>query len=281
MTRPRAGSATQIGQRALVTGASSGIGAAFAERLAADGFNLIVVARRRARLEALARRLRKAHGVEVDVLVADLTRPPALAPVERTLRRRGVELLVNCAGFGGYMPFVRLPADRAEALVRLHVVASTRLTRAALPAMIARGSGAVINVASALAFSASDPAAYLPDRAVYAAAKSYMVTFTELLSHELHGSGVKMQALCPGIVRTEFHKVAGFDVSRVPIAMSAEDVVQASLAGLRAGDVICIPALDRPSTVAAFQEKRARLFHAAGSGTLAKRYRRRPSGAPP
>jgi hypothetical protein len=262
------------GRCALVTGASSGIGAAFARRLAGDGFHLIIVARRRSRLDALARRLRKEFGVDVDVLVADLTQPRELDLVERTLRRRStVELLANCAGFAGYMPFVEQPPDRAEALIRLHIIALTRLTRAALPKMIARGRGAVINVSSALAFSASEAGSYLPNRAVYAGAKSYIATFTELLSHELQGSGVTVQALCPGMVRTEFHKVAGYDISGVPIVMEPDDVVQASLAALRLGDVICIPSLNRPSVASEFRRKRSRLFESGGSATLAPRYR--------
>ncbi len=258
----------------MVTGASSGIGAAFAERLAREGFDLIVVARRRGRLESLARRLRKQSGIEVEVLVADLTQPSELLAVERTLRRnRRLELLANCAGFAGYMPFVELPPDRAESLIRLHVLALTRLTRAALPGMIARGSGTIINVSSALAFSASEPESYLPHRAVYAGAKSYIATFTEVLARELKGSGVAVQALCPGMVRTEFHKVAGYDVAGVPILMTPEDVVQASLAALRSGEVICIPSLNRPSAVAEYQAKRSRLFETAGSSALASRYR--------
>jgi short-subunit dehydrogenase len=132
----------------------------------------------------------------------------------------------------------------------------------------------VINVSSALAFSASEAGSYLPNRAVYAGAKSYIVTFTELLANELQGSGVMVQALCPGMVRTEFHKVAGYDISGVPIVMEPDDVVQASLAALRLGDVICIPSLNRLSVVAEFRGKRSRLFESGGSGTLAPRYRR-------
>jgi short-subunit dehydrogenase len=158
---------------ALVTGASSGIGAAFAERLARDSYDLVVVARRLQRLEELARRLRKGQETEVEVLVADLTKPAELRAVEERIRGTGnleFELLVNNAGFSGYMPFIDLDPDRAEELVQLQVVAPTRLIRAALPGMIARGHGAVINVSSLLAFSASVPAAApLPKRVTYAA----------------------------------------------------------------------------------------------------------------
>ncbi len=138
--------------RALVTGASSGIAAAFAERLADDGHDLIVVARRRERLEQLAQRLRREQGIAVEVLVADLTQPSELHAVEkRAAGDPALELPINNAGFGAYMPFVQLAPDRAEELIRLQIVALTRLTRAALPGMIARGRGAIINVSSLLA----------------------------------------------------------------------------------------------------------------------------------
>ena len=259
---------------ALVTGASSGIGAAFAERLARDGCDLVIVARRRDRLEALADRLRSDAGVEVDVLAADLTEPAGLRDVEQAIDGCGaLAFLVNCAGAAGYMPFVSLPPARAEALVRLHIVAPTRLTRAALPAMIARGRGVVINVSSALAFSASAPAPPLPHRAVYAAAKSYLNTFTEILADELRGTGVQVQALCPGIVRTEFHAVAGYDVSHVPFALEAADVVAASLAAVRLGEVVCMPSLEDVALLADAEASRARLLDGARSASVARRYR--------
>jgi len=132
--------------RAAVTGASSGIGAAFAERLARDQYDLVVVARRRERLEALAQRLQENQGVNVQVVAADLTHSAELQALEKRLAEdTALELLVNDAGFGGYMPFVTLDPDRAEELIRLQVVAVTRLTRAALPGMIARRHGAIIN----------------------------------------------------------------------------------------------------------------------------------------
>ncbi|MDE3095695.1 MAG: SDR family oxidoreductase [Chloroflexota bacterium] len=259
---------------ALVTGASSGIGAAFADRFARDGHDLVVVARRRDRLEALADRLRSETGVEVSVLAADLTDPAGLRDVEHAIDGcGGLEFLVNCAGAAGYMPFVSLPPARAEELIRLHVVAPTRLTRAALPAMIARGRGVVINVSSALAFSGSAPAPPLPQRAVYAAAKSYLNTFTEILANELAGTGVEVQALCPGIVRTEFHTVAGYDVSHVAFALEPADVVAASLAGVRLGEVICMPSLDNAALLADAEASHGRLLDGARSGSVARRYR--------
>jgi short-subunit dehydrogenase len=260
--------------RALVTGASSGIGKAFAERLARDRYDLILVARRRDRLEALAERLRELSSVSVDVLAADLTKSDELEKVEsRIAREPALDLLVNNAGFGGYMPFVELAPERAEALIRLQVLAVTLLTRAALPGMIARGNGAVINVSSRLAFSGSLPSPPLPKRAVYAATKSYINTFSRIVANELAGTGVRVQALCPGVVRTEFHEVQGMDASRFPVGiMSPEDLVAASLAGLERDEVICIPALDDPGLLAAVEESERRLFEESRGGEPSKRY---------
>ncbi len=261
---------------ALVTGASSGIGAAFAERLARDQYDVMVVARRRERLEALAQRLRQAHRVEVEVLVADLTQRDQLQAVERRIGDApNLTLLVNNAGFGGYMPFVNLDPDRAEELIRLQVVAVTRLTRAALPGMIARGHGAIINVSSRLAFSAALSAPTMPRRATYAATKAYINTFTRILHDELAGTGVQVQALCPGVVRTEFHERMGQDPSRIPaaIVMSPEDIVEASLAGLKLGEVICVPALDDPARLAQIEQDQRQLWEHSGGNTIAGRYR--------
>jgi short-subunit dehydrogenase len=262
--------------RALVTGASSGIGAAFAERLARDQYDVIVVARRRERLEALVQRLHEQHHVEVEVMAADLTQRDQLQAVEQSIAQdAALELLVNNAGFGGYMPFIQLDADRAEELIRLQVLAVTRLTRAALPGMIARGHGAIINVASRLAFSAALSAPNMPRRATYAATKAYVVTFTQLLHDELAETGVRVQALCPGVVRTEFHERMGQDPARIPaaIVMSPEDVVKASLAGLKLDEVICVPALDDPSLVTQIQRDERQLWEHSNGNTIADRYR--------
>ncbi len=260
--------------RAVVTGASSGIGAAFAERLARDGYDQVVVARRRDRLEALAQRLRDERGVTVEVVVADLTQPDDLRTVERRVADdNSLALLVNNAGFGGYMPFATLDPDKAEELIRLQVVAVTRLSRAALPGMIARGRGAIINVSSRLAFSGPLPSPPLPKRATYAATKAYVNTFTQILHSELEGTGVRVQALCPGLVRTEFHERMGMDPGRLPAAiMAPEDVVEASLVALKLGEVICMPALDDPGVLAQVEEGHRRVIERSSSGALAARY---------
>jgi hypothetical protein len=262
--------------RAAVTGASSGIGAAFAERLARDHYDLLLVARRRERLDALARRLSDAHGVQVEVIAADLVEPGELQRVEKRIAEdEALELLVNNAGFGAYMPFVALDPDRAEDLIRVHVLAVTRLTRAALPGMIARGRGAIVNVSSRLAFSASLPSPPLPRRAVYAAAKAYITTFTQILADELKDTGVRVQALCPAIVRTEFHEQMGRDPSEFPPdkVMAPEAVVDASLACLALGDVLCIPTLDDPEYAARLAQSERELFQNSDRGAVAARYR--------
>jgi len=261
--------------RALVTGASSGIGLAFAERLAHDQYDLILVARNRERLEALAKKLRETERVDVQVLAADLSKSSELLNVEKKISEdTSLELLINNAGFGGYKPFVTLEPERAEELINLQVLAVTRLTRAALPGMVARGKGAIINVSSRLAFSGSVNEERLPKRAVYAATKSYINTFTQILSNELAGTGVKVQALCPGVVSTEFHTRQGIDPSRFPAAIvsRAEDVVSASLAGLRLGEVICIPGLDDPKLLEQFYASQQQMFDRTGGGNINPRY---------
>jgi short-subunit dehydrogenase len=267
---------TSARPRALVTGASSGIGAAFAERLARDQHDLIIVARRRERLEALAQRLHETHHVTVEVMVADLTQPGNLHAVEKCITEdTALELLVNNAGFGGYMPFVALDADRAEELISLQVVAVTRLTRAALPGMLAHGHGAIINVSSRLAFSAALSAPNMPKRATYAATKAYINTFTQILHDELAGTGVQVQALCPGVVRTEFHERMGQDSNRIPaaIVMKPEDIVEASLTGLKLGEVICVPTLDDPNLLTQIQQDERQLWEHSNGNTIARRYR--------
>jgi short-subunit dehydrogenase len=267
----------QARRRALITGASSGIGAAFAERLARDGYDLVVVARRRERLMALAERLHGAHGIVVEVLAADLIRADDLLRVEQRLAADdAVSLLVNNAGFGGYAPFLDLDPDRAEELIRLHTVAPVRLARAALPGMVARGRGAIVNVSSMLAYSAGAPiSGPFPKRAVYAAAKSFTNTFTEILHGELEGTGVQVQALCPAIVRTEFHRVSPIDMSRMPAdsIMEPEGVVQASLTALRLGEVICVPFLDDASMLTESRNGAFREAMSTRRDTVAPHYR--------
>jgi short-subunit dehydrogenase len=261
--------------RALVTGASSGIGMAFAERLAKDGYDLIIVARRRDTLEELANRLQEHYRVDVEVLVADLSKHDSRRTVEKRIAQdSALEMLVNNAGFGGYMPFIELDPDKAEELINLQVLAVTRLTRAALPSMVARGRGSIINVSSRLGFSGSMGSSQLPNRATYAGTKAFINTFSQLLHSELEGTGVQVQALCPGVVRTEFHERMGIDPNRYPaaIVMKPEQVVDASLAGLKLGEVICVPALEDSSLLTQIQEGERKFFELSRTSSVAKRY---------
>lgn len=262
--------------RALVTGASSGIGLAFAQRLATDGYDLILVARRNDRLTQLARSLENVCAM-AEVLVADLASPEGLAIVEKRAATGDVTMLINNAGFQSYMPFVQLDPDLAEAQIRVQVSAIVRLSRAVLPAMLARNAGSIVNVSSMLAFSAGMDQPFLPKRATYAATKAFVNSFTETLSSELVGTGVKIQALCPAVVRTEFHDVDGKPALRpnVPV-MEPEDVVEASLAGLALGDVICSPALRDRTLIEHERQARHALFGGGRGAELSPRYRAKP-----
>ncbi len=193
------------GRRALITGASSGIGADMARRLAEEGANLVLVARREDRLEALADELIAAHGVEVDVLPADLTRPdaPRLLHDRTEAAGKPIDLLINNAGFGDYAPFLDVGWERYADLLRVNAVALTELTRRFLPDMVSRGRGQVVNVASTGAFMP------VPDFAVYAATKAYVLSFSEAVDEELRGTGVRVQCVCPGGTHTGFLEVAG------------------------------------------------------------------------
>jgi len=222
----------------LVTGASAGIGLAFAERLARDQYDLVLVARSRDRLEEIAKRLREERGMAVEVLVADLTQPEQLRLVEqRVAEDSTLDLLVNNAGFGTQGRFAELDVDREEEEIRLNVLALVRLTRAALPHMLERGCGQIVNVSSMAGFY---PGPYL---ATYGATKAFVTSFTESIAGEIQGSGVRIQALCPGFTRTEFQERASIDASQIPAFawMTADAVVEASLAGLARGDVIVVP----------------------------------------
>jgi hypothetical protein len=223
-------------RRAVVTGASSGIGAAFATRLARDGYDVTIVARTGARLEELATRLR-AHGGAVDVLTADLVDAAGLETVATQVGRVPLDLLVNNAGFGTIGPFAELDPVREEDAIRLNVIALMRLTRAALPGMIARGAGAIINVSSIGAFQPG------PYNATYSATKAWVNSFTEALYEELRGTRVHVLALCPGFTRTEFQQRAGIATEKIPnfLWMSADAVVDAALAGVRRGEIVCVP----------------------------------------
>ncbi len=225
---------------ALITGASSGIGRAFAERLAADGYDLVVVGRRKDRLDALASSL----ATKVEVVSADLATEQGVRTVADIAAGRSLTMLINNAGVAHYMRFVDLPPATAQELMNVKMTAPTLLTRAAVPGMISRGAGTVLNVAGMLAFGGSAPAAPPPSqRAVYVGTLAYTVAMTQTLHAELHGTGVRVHVVCPGIVATEFHEVQGMDLSAFP-RMTAADVVSGALAGIELGETVITPGVE-------------------------------------
>jgi uncharacterized protein len=259
--------------KALVTGASAGIGQAFAEHLARDGYDLVLVARRTERLNELGKRLHEDHGVDVKVESRDLGSPNDLTALcDRVGSGPALDLLVNNAGFGAYMPFAQLPPERNEELIRVQAIAPTALTRAALPAMLAAGRGAIVNIASLLAFSGFADSPMLPARAIYSATKSFLVTFSELLSLELKGSGVRVMVVCPGFVKTEFHPVQGMDISQLPFVAPPEVIVQATMAGLAKGELFCFPTMAEVEALERLKAAEMELLAGGRSGTLASRY---------
>jgi uncharacterized protein len=215
------------GQRALVTGASSGIGAAFARELARRGANLVLVARSQDKLTALADELSASFGVSADVAVADLAKPSAANDLAAELRGRNlpIDILINNAGFGLFAPLHQADADMLAEQIRLNVLALVDLTRLYLPAMRERDRGSIINVASTAAFQ---PVPYM---AVYGATKAFVLSFTEALWAETRGTGVRVTALCPGSTDTAFFDVAG-ENAQVGKRMAPQPVVEAALRAL-------------------------------------------------
>lgn len=226
-------------RRALVTGASAGLGAEFARQLAARGTDLVLVARREDRLRQLADDLAEAHGVEVEVLAADLVQADDVEQVAKRLTAVSgpVDLLVNNAGFGMYGEFARLDGDRQLQMLQLNAAVLTRLTHAIVPQLRAAGAGGVVNVASTAAFQPD------PYGAVYGATKAYVLSLSQALHEELARDGVRVLALCPGFTRTEFQDIAGVNQAAMPSAgvMEAGPVVRAALADFTRGRAVCLP----------------------------------------
>jgi len=218
---------------ALITGATVGIGAAFARRLASEGFDLVLVARDAKRLEQAARTHRERHGVLVQVLPADLATGDGIADVEARLAD-GVDLLVNNAGLGQQGDFRTTQTADELAMLRLHCEAVLRLTKAALPEMLRRQRGQIINVASVSAFFS---------RGTYSASKAWVVTFSDSIRHQLADTGVHAMALCPGWVRTEFHERSGMSTDSVPpfLWIDADRLVDRALHDARRGTAVSIP----------------------------------------
>lgn len=223
---------------ALVTGASAGIGREFGNALAARGDDVVLVARDTHRLDQLAAELRTRHGIAAEVLTADLTDERGVSAVEdRITQPNGVDLLVNNAGFGTVGKFAELPIEGELREIQLNVVALVRLCRAALPVMIERGSGGIINVSSLACYQPT------PTNATYGGTKAYVTSFTQALHEELRGTGVTATVVCPGFTRTEFQERAGIDSSSVPGWMwqSADAVVSEALRDHDRGRAVSVP----------------------------------------
>ncbi len=229
--------------RALITGASSGIGAEFARQLGRQGYDLVLVARRKDAMDALAAQI---PNVDVEVVPADLVSDAGVAAVAGRLEAGDIDLLVNNAGYGTFGEFAKLPLDRELAELDLNVRALMRLSHAAATVMLERKRGAIINVASTAAFQA------VPHNATYAATKAFVLHFSEALHEELKPHGVTVTCLCPGPVKTEFQEVAGLDAGGVPsIAWTSVDhVVRAAIAAMRSGRAITVPGAVNMATAA-------------------------------
>ncbi|PTT03266.1 SDR family oxidoreductase [Pseudomonas sp. HMWF006] len=253
---------------ALITGASSGIGAIYARRLAARGNDLVLVARATDRLEALASELREANGISVEVITADLTNASQLQTVLERLRSDPmIDILVNNAGAALVGNFASAEPEKMDALLSLNVVAPTLLTSAVISKMVARGNGSIINIASVLAL--------LPEysHGIYAATKAYVLTLSQSLAAEVSGKGVYVQAVLPAATRTEIYERAGGDISKVPDVMEVEALVDAALVGFDRRELITIPPVPEVEAWEAFEHARGVLAAGFSNSEPAQRYK--------
>jgi short-subunit dehydrogenase len=262
-------SVPSLNKVAVVTGASSGIGAGYADRLARRGYDLVLVARRADRLQALAAQITGAHGVKVALLPADLTNAADLARVEQELAGNpAIQVLVNNAGLARLRPIADTPLEDSLSQVALNITALVRLTHAVLPAFKSRGQGAIINIASVLAVHA------LPVSAVYSGTKAFVLNFSRGLQEELAGSGVRLQVVLPASTATEI-----WDQSGVPLAalnpeavMTTDNLVDAALAGFDQGEQVTWPSLADAALWDSYDAARGTMFVATQTRTPAPRY---------
>jgi len=261
---------TQSQGTALVTGASSGIGAVYAQRLAARGFDLLLVARDLQRLEEAASQLRAEHGVQVEVLKADLTQKEDVLKLEQRLRSdSSINLLLNNAGVAADGLLANADTDQLERLIQLNVTTVTRLASAAAASFAKAGRGTIINIASVVAL--------FPERfnATYSASKAYVLSLTQSLNAELDGTGVKVQAVLPGVTRTEIWERSGIDATQIPadMVMEAGEMVDAALSGLDQGELITIPSLPNLSEWESYVAARHAMAPNLSKSQAASRYK--------
>jgi short-subunit dehydrogenase len=255
---------------AVVTGASSGIGAIYADRLARRGYDLILVARSESKLAEVSARLAGATGRAVEVVAADLNDRSDLRRIETLLRTNaGVTMLVNNAGVGALQPLLESDVDDTDAMIQLNVTALTRLTYAAAPAFVARGGGTIINIASAVAIA--------PDllNGVYGATKAFVLALSVSLQKELEGKNVRIQAVLPGATATKFWDAAGGSLDQLPseMVMRSDDLVDAALVGFDRGELVTIPSLPDVGLWDAYEAARQKLIPSLSLSAPPERYR--------
>lgn len=256
-------------KKALITGASSGIGATYADRLAGRGYALVLVARNRERLHDLATRLEREANARVEIVVADLTEPTHLAKVEDLLRRDAeIHLLVNNAGISNGGAFISTPREQIDSIIALNVLAVTRLAAAASARFAQQGSGTIINISSVTALI---PEAFEP---IYLATKAFVLALSQAMQRELAGQGVHVQVVLPGATRTEIWERSGRKLEDLPaeILMDVGDMVDAALAGLDMGETVTIPSLPDTADWDAFTQARLRLGPKLSLSKPASRY---------
>jgi uncharacterized protein len=258
---------TRMGS-ALITGASTGIGAIYADRLAKRGYDLILVARNEQRLNAVANRLRAETGVQITTLSADLNDRAELAKVEAVLREDpNITMLVNNAGVGSVASILQADVAKMEAMIDLNITALTRLTYAAAPAFVARGAGTIINISSVVGIAVENL------NGVYSASKSYVLSFGHSLQKDLAEKGVRVQTVLPGATATEFWDIAGYaPVKTSDVTMRAEDLVDAALVGLDAGELVTIPGLHEADAWTRWEQERREMAPKFRNPKPARRY---------
>jgi short-subunit dehydrogenase len=260
---------TQSTGLAVITGASSGIGAVYADRLARRGYDLLLVARRTSDMNTLATKLARETGRKIDIMTADLTDRNDVAMLEQFLREDpSVTMLINNAGAAAAAPLVNSDVGDMSRMIALNVEAVTRLTHAVVPAFVKRGAGAIINIGSVVAVA--------PEllNGVYGGTKAFVLAFSQSLRHELAGTGVNVQVVLPGATATPLWSLAGRPIESLPpeIVMSAEDMVDASLAGFDQGEFVTIPALPDAEQWQSYEAARQALMPNLSRAKPAARY---------
>jgi uncharacterized protein len=255
--------------RALITGASTGMGAVYADRLAKRGYDLVLVARDESKLNSVASKIKSEHDVDVTVVSADLTKQPDLAKIESLLKSdTSITMLVNNAGLGAVTKLAESNMDDIEKMITLNVISLTRLSSAIVPNLIANGRGTIVNIASIVALA--------PEllNGAYSGSKAYVVNFTQSMHHELADKGIRVQAVLPGAIDTPFWDKSGLPVNNLPsqIVMTPEVLVDAALAGFDLGEVITIPSLPNIAEWHAFDTARKALGPNLSHNQPASRY---------